>query len=122
MTDTKNTKNTEMVKTLLNELSDCRQEYLSAVSRNSGVSVAKTTLMNTLFSRLGDILTFLKYVIEENSSDSEKVASLQDEINGLKRALEEADAEYAEINKKYKALADKKKKPVAVAMNTPGGG
>lgn len=114
--------NTEMVKKLLNDLQNKRQEFMGAVARNSGVAIAKTELMNMLFSRLDEILSSLSGVVEKSEEGSEKMSELQMEVDSLKKALEEADAEYAELNKKYKAISSKKNKPSRGATDATGGG
>lgn len=71
-----------MTQETIQAIKDAKFNYEAAVARGSGVSVAKETLKNLLYSHLND---FLK-IYEENKE-------LQEEVDALDAALKDAEEE-----------------------------
>ena len=65
---------------LSEKLSDTKREYEAALSRGSGVAVAKEHMKNILFNNCDNIIQGLK-----------EADSLQEEVQALDAALKEAD-------------------------------
>ena len=83
----------EKVNNLVETLSSESLAYRSAVARNSGTGNIKTRLMNLLFNNLELILQQLS-----------NINVLNEKVKTLTEALTEADEEYSDLNRKYKAL------------------
>lgn len=87
--------------------------YKGTIVRRSGTQAAKTQLMNIMFNSIDVIIAAL-----------DSVRQLKRENESLTKALAEADEEYVELNKKYKALVSgsaektKKKSTVGSASDT----
>lgn len=91
-----------MKKEHIDNLSDARIAYESAVARGNGVGGAKETLKNLLFNYSQEIIDDLG----GQQALHDKIADLEAEVEALNGALDEVDKELADM----KAKAGKKNK------------
>lgn len=82
-----------------NEINDAKANYEAAVSRRSGVTVARERYRNILENNVANILGLIKVYEELQKTIDEKDA----EIKRLNETLDEADAEYNELKKQMNA-------------------
>ena len=82
----------------INALKSAKVSYMEAVTRKSGVSVAKERMMNLLFTYFDDLMSLVKECEE-----------LQEEISALEAALTESEEEVKHLRETAEEKKVKKK-------------
>lgn len=93
--------------TLLTTLADAKHRYDAAVARGMGIAGEKERLKNTLFNCYADIVAKLG-----------EIEALQGQIDFLNGALDDADAELAQLRRETNGTSSKAAKPAEQKAKT----
>lgn len=93
--------------TLLTTLAEAKHRYDAAVARGMGIAGEKERLKNTLFNCYADIVAKLG-----------EIEALQGQIDFLNGALDDADAELAQLRREMNGTSPKPKAKAAKLTNT----
>lgn len=81
------------IKELYSAVFAAKTHYDEALATKSGIRMAESALMNTMFNRASDILA----VIGDANKNAEEVKRLKDDLESLEVSLDDADRRYAEL-------------------------
>lgn len=90
------------IQNIIVEIRDAQLAYEKARKNNTGVTRARTILTNILQNRADALIAAIESVTEKEKA----IVSMGEEIEFLNKSLADADHEYDELNKKYKALVE----------------